>query len=143
MRKLVVHALGAHLDLGPERQQSASRRFRSPVASVLGSLLVRVRLLPRAAVVGHALGVLPLLPLPHARLSLREPAVLPRAIPAELSSRLLLPALHTYRERRRANARRLDRERRTQDPEYREDPLADNRRYREHKRARLSDTDDG
>ena len=57
MRKLVVHALGAHLDLGPERQQSASRPFRSPVASVLGSLLVRVRLLPRAAVVGPGLGV--------------------------------------------------------------------------------------
>jgi hypothetical protein len=41
------------------------------VASVLGSLLVSVRLLPAAVVVGQVLGVL-LLPAPHARLALRK-----------------------------------------------------------------------
>jgi hypothetical protein len=43
-----------------------------------------------------------------------------------------------YRERRRANARRRDRERRAQDAAYRERRAANNRRYRERKRARLS-----
>jgi hypothetical protein len=44
-----------------------------------------------------------------------------------------------YRERRRANARRRDRERRAQDPDYVERRRENNRRYREQKRARLSD----
>ena len=48
-----------------------------------------------------------------------------------------------YRERRRANARRRDRERRAQDPRYRERKRVQNRRYRERKRARTSDADDG
>jgi hypothetical protein len=58
-----------------------------PIAAVLRSLLVSVRLLPTAVV----LGVL-LLPAPHARRALRKAAVLPRAIAAE----------RRYRERRRA-----------------------------------------
>jgi hypothetical protein len=43
-----------------------------------------------------------------------------------------------YRERRRANARRRDQERRAQDPDYVERRRENNRRYRERKRARLS-----
>jgi hypothetical protein len=63
-----------------------------PVAAVLGSLLVSVRLLPAAVVVGQVLRVL-LLPALHARLAVWSAAVLPRAVAAELRSRLLLPAL--------------------------------------------------
>jgi hypothetical protein len=44
-----------------------------------------------------------------------------------------------YRERRRANARRRDRERRAQDPDYLERRPANNRRYRERKRVLRAD----
>jgi hypothetical protein len=44
-----------------------------------------------------------------------------------------------YRERRRANAHRRDRERRAQDPNYVERRRENNRRYRERKRIRTSD----
>jgi hypothetical protein len=45
-----------------------------------------------------------------------------------------------YRERRRANARRRDRERRAQDPDYVERRRENNRRYRERKRAGIFDS---
>ena len=48
-----------------------------------------------------------------------------------------------YRERRRANARRRDRERRAQDPAYVERRRANNRRYRQRKRARVPDPSRG
>jgi hypothetical protein len=52
-----------------------------------------------------------------------------------------------YRERRRANARRRDRERRAQDTDYVKRRRLNNRRYQERKRARVSDApleaDDG
>jgi hypothetical protein len=48
-----------------------------------------------------------------------------------------------YRERWRANARRRDRERRAEDPDYRERRRANNRRYRKRKRARVPDAPRG
>jgi hypothetical protein len=48
-----------------------------------------------------------------------------------------------YRERRRANARRRDRERRAQDPAYVERRRENNRRYRARKRARVPDAPRG
>jgi hypothetical protein len=48
-----------------------------------------------------------------------------------------------YRERRRASARRRDRERRAQDPAYLERRRENNRRYRERKRARVPDAPRG
>jgi hypothetical protein len=63
-----------------------------PVAAVLGSLLVPVLPLPAKVIFGQSLGVL-LVPLAHARLALRVATVRPRAVAAELSSRLLRSAL--------------------------------------------------
>ena len=61
-------------------------------AAVLGSLLVPIRLLPAAVVVGQVLRVL-LLPGAHVCLAVRSAAVLPRAVAADLGRRLLPAAL--------------------------------------------------
>jgi hypothetical protein len=62
------------------------------VAAVLCSLLVSVRLLPAAVGVSQVLRVL-VLPATDAGLAPRSAAIVPRAIPAELRQRVLLPTL--------------------------------------------------
>jgi hypothetical protein len=94
----ILGVLGSPLPIAPPGVGSPSLPVLGvlalplPVASVLRSLLVSVLLLPTAVVVGQAIRVL-LLPAAHARLALRDAAILPRAITTELRRRLVLPAL--------------------------------------------------
>jgi hypothetical protein len=92
-----------------------------PIPAAPGSLLISVRLSPAPVVVGQVLGVL-LVPAAHARLAPWSATVLARAVPAELRSRLLLPALgaalQVIRRRRGAHAMpsRMTRSRRSERP---------------------------
>jgi hypothetical protein len=94
----VVGVLGAPLPIAAAGVGSSSLSILGvlalalAIAAILSALLVPVLPLPTTVILGQSLGILPV-PLTHASLALRIAAVPPRAIPAELRSRLLLSAL--------------------------------------------------